>query len=189
MLRGASDSCGWPYGANGTGMPSISTVERDARRGLRPRMPKLSARSWLPVPLLSGAFTPGMRLSTSRAVVAPLRSNSSRRTTSRAPGCSNTLSCCASASQSPTTVEAPSSTGAPATGLPIGCRLKALPVSCRTCRPLPRSNASRPWRTSYWPSSPWVLMPWVSCEPNEINAPLSRPNWLSASSSEPAAIW
>lgn len=40
-------------------MPSISTVERDARRGLSPRMPKFSAMSWLPVPLLSGALTPG----------------------------------------------------------------------------------------------------------------------------------
>jgi hypothetical protein len=59
MLMGANDSCGWPYGAKGTGMPSINTVERDARRGLRPRMPKFSAMSWLPVPLFSGALTPG----------------------------------------------------------------------------------------------------------------------------------
>lgn len=45
-------------------MPSIRTVERLARRGFRPRMPKFIAVSWLPVPLFSGALTPWMRLST-----------------------------------------------------------------------------------------------------------------------------
>lgn len=69
-------------------------------------MPKFNARSWLPVPLLSGALTPGMRSSTSRVLAAPWAWNCSRRTTSRAPGCSKTSAALASASQSPTTVSA-----------------------------------------------------------------------------------
>ena len=89
-------------------MPSIRTVERLVRRGFRPRMPKFIARSWLPVPLFSGALTPGMRLSTSRMVVAPVLAKSSRRITSRAPACSNTSFSRASPSQSPTTVRASS---------------------------------------------------------------------------------
>ncbi|MNI35093.1 hypothetical protein D3C73_891040 [compost metagenome] len=103
-------------------------------------MPKFSAMSWLPVPLLSGAFTPGMRLSTSRACVAPWRSNSSRRMTSRAPGCSNTLICAASPNQSPTIFDESNSSGAS----PTGCRLNALSPSARACRPVPSSRAFKP---------------------------------------------
>ena len=115
-------------------MPSIRTVERLVRRGFRPRMPKFIARSWLPVPLFSGALTPGMRLSTSRMVVAPVLAKSSRRITSRAPACSNTSFSRASPSQSPTTVRA-SSFGAGA-----GSSVQLLFPSGFTCSPLPSSS-------------------------------------------------
>ena len=65
-------------------------------------MPMFSAMSWLPVPLFSGAWTPGMRLSASRTVVSPSCCISARRITLRAPGWFCTLRSSALPSQSPT---------------------------------------------------------------------------------------
>lgn len=173
-------------------MPSINTVERGDRREVRPRTPTFSDRSLPPVPLESCTCTPGMPRSTSRTFMAPFSTIASRRTTVRAPGWFCTTLCCASPSQSPTTlmsVGASSRLPLPKSRV-VGSGFTTT-VSWDTSKvsPLPCSNCCSACTGAKLPDTAGACLPATNSGLKNSCRLVCWPSWLSADPSGWAWIW